>query len=78
MIINLSNLPQSIIFSCNMCGEKFEPPRPSASSLPNARKHVVLVHKKTHLRYFNVFFTQKCCQQICTYLSFNIEIHKTL
>ena len=40
-----------------MCGEKFEPPRPSASSLPNARKHVVLVHKKTHLRYLNVFFT---------------------
>jgi len=46
------------VYRCNLCGESFHPPRPTASSLPKARNHVVKVHKKTHLRKAKMSWTQ--------------------
>ena len=46
------------VYVCNFCQETFEPPRPTASSLPLARKHVVTVHKMNHLRKAKMSWTQ--------------------
>jgi hypothetical protein len=46
------------VYVCNFCQEAFQPPRPTASSLPLARKHVVTVHKMNHLRKAKMSWTQ--------------------
>jgi len=46
------------IYRCKLCGISFHPPRPTASSLTEARSHVVKVHKKTHLRKAKMSWTQ--------------------
>ena len=46
------------VYVCNFCQETFQPPRPTASSLPLARKHVVTVHKMNHLRKAKMSWTQ--------------------
>ena len=46
------------VYSCNFCQQLFHPPRPTASSLPLARKHVVSVHKMNHLRKVKMSWTQ--------------------
>jgi len=46
------------VYKCNHCGESFHPPRPTTSSLPKARNHVVTVHKQTHLRKSVMSWTQ--------------------
>ena len=46
------------VYVCNFCRETFQPPRPTASSLPLARKHVVTVHKMNHLRKAKMSWTQ--------------------
>lgn len=46
------------VYACNFCRETFQPPRPTASSLPLARKHVVTVHKMNHLRKAKMSWTQ--------------------
>ena len=46
------------VYQCNFCQQTFTPPRPTASSLPLARKHVVSVHKMNHLRKVKMSWTQ--------------------
>ena len=46
------------VYQCNFCQETFAPPRPTASSLPLARRHVVSVHKMHHLRKAKMSWTQ--------------------
>eukprot|EP00088_Acartia_fossae_P012412 TRINITY_DN16397_c0_g1_i1.p1 TRINITY_DN16397_c0_g1~~TRINITY_DN16397_c0_g1_i1.p1 ORF type:complete len:224 (+),score=43.99 TRINITY_DN16397_c0_g1_i1:137-808(+) len=46
------------VYTCNFCGQKFHPPRPTTSSLPLARSHVVNVHNQTHLRKTKMSWTQ--------------------
>jgi len=46
------------VYRCNLCGETFNPPRPTTSSLPLARKHLISVHNKTSLRKTKMSWTQ--------------------
>ena len=46
------------VYSCNFCQKLFHPPRPTASSLPLARKHVVSIHQMNHLSKVKMTWTQ--------------------
>ena len=46
------------VYQCNLCHQLFSPPRPTASSLPLARKHMVSVHNMNHLRKVKMSWTQ--------------------
>jgi len=46
------------VYSCNLCSEKFHPPRPTTSSLPLARKHLISVHNKVNFRKTKMSWTQ--------------------